>query len=147
MRAGAELPRSTQLSCGEHTDYGMLTLVNQDAGIAALQVRNAAGAWITAAPVPGTFVCNVGDMMRLWTNGRYTPTLHRVVNADPARSRVSIPYFHEPAFGTVVEPVVGLAAVAGDGGGDGGGGGGGMVVEAKEYGEHLESKVFSNFEL
>lgn len=133
--AGAELPRSTQLSCGEHTDYGMLTLVNQDDGIAALQVRNASGVWVTAAPVPGTFVCNIGDMMRLWTNGRYSPTLHRVVNADPARSRISIPFFHEPAFGTVVEPVVGVGA------------GDGVTVGAKEYGAHLESKVLSNFEL
>ena len=114
----------------------MLTLVNQDPDIAALQVKNSAGAWVTATPIPGTFVCNVGDMMRLWTNGRYMPTLHRVVNADPTRSRISIPYFHEPAFGTVVEPVVGL-----DGPEQG------MLVEPKEYGAHLESKVFLNFEL
>ena len=36
--AGGEIDRSVQLSCGEHTDYGLLTLVNQDPGIAALQV-------------------------------------------------------------------------------------------------------------
>lgn len=36
--AGAEVPRSTQLSCGEHTDYGLLTLVNQEATLGALQV-------------------------------------------------------------------------------------------------------------
>ena len=35
---GAEVERSVQLSCGEHTDYGLLTLVNQDAHISALQV-------------------------------------------------------------------------------------------------------------
>jgi isopenicillin N synthase-like dioxygenase len=38
--AGEELPRSTQLSCGEHTDYGLLTMVNQDEHVAALQVHN-----------------------------------------------------------------------------------------------------------
>ena len=27
-----------QLSCGEHTDYGLLTLVNQEEGVTALQV-------------------------------------------------------------------------------------------------------------
>lgn len=36
--AGAEIDRSVQLSCGEHTDYGLLTLVNQDPDIPALQV-------------------------------------------------------------------------------------------------------------
>ena len=35
---GDEVERSVQLSCGEHTDYGLLTLVNQDADITALQV-------------------------------------------------------------------------------------------------------------
>ena len=29
-----------QLSCGEHTDYGLLTLVNQEPGVSALQVRS-----------------------------------------------------------------------------------------------------------
>ena len=36
--AGREIDRSVQLSCGEHTDYGLLTLVNQDPHIPALQV-------------------------------------------------------------------------------------------------------------
>jgi isopenicillin N synthase-like dioxygenase len=35
---GGEIDRSIQLSCGEHTDYGLLTLVNQDPDIPALQV-------------------------------------------------------------------------------------------------------------
>ena len=36
--AGGEIDRAVQLSCGEHTDYGLLTLVNQDPDIPALQV-------------------------------------------------------------------------------------------------------------
>lgn len=36
--AVGEIDKSIQLSCGEHTDYGLLTLVNQDPGITALQV-------------------------------------------------------------------------------------------------------------
>jgi hypothetical protein len=30
-----------------------------------LQVKNAAGQWITAAPLPGSFVCNIGDMAQV----------------------------------------------------------------------------------
>ncbi len=36
--AGAEVDRGVQLSCGEHSDYGLLTLVNQEGHISALQV-------------------------------------------------------------------------------------------------------------
>jgi len=43
-------------------------------------VKNAAGQWVDATPVSGTLVCNVGDMFKLWTNGLYQPTVHRVVN-------------------------------------------------------------------
>ncbi len=30
--------------------------------------------------------------------GQYQSTPHRVINPDPSRSRVSIPFFYEPAF-------------------------------------------------
>lgn len=29
------------------------------------QVRNLSGEWIQAKPVPGTFVCNIGDMLEV----------------------------------------------------------------------------------
>jgi hypothetical protein len=35
---GAEVGGDVQLSCGSHTDYGLLTLVLQQPGISALQV-------------------------------------------------------------------------------------------------------------
>jgi isopenicillin N synthase-like dioxygenase len=50
-RGGAHLPLSVPLSCGEHTDYGLLTIVNQDDHVTALQVQNAAGQWWGPAPV------------------------------------------------------------------------------------------------
>ena len=36
-------------------------------------MKNARGEWITAAPIPGTFVCNVGDMLRIYSNGEAFP--------------------------------------------------------------------------
>ena len=101
-----------------------------------MQVKNARGEWILAAPIPGTFVCNIGDMMRVYTNGAYTPTLHRVVNADPGRSRVSVPFFYETAFDARVAPIAAL--LRGDEQ---------PVFDPVIYGRHLESKVLSNFEL
>lgn len=135
---GAEVERSVQLSCGEHTDYGLLTLVNQDAHISALQVKNQQGQWISADPIPGTFVCNIGDMLKVWSNGLYQPTPHRVINADPYRSRVSIPFFYEPCYEAVVEPPAELVNKTGK-----------RLEQHKpvRYGSHLEGKVLNNFEL
>lgn len=36
-----------------------------------LKVKNAAGQWVAADPIPGTLVCNIGDMLRVWTHGLY----------------------------------------------------------------------------
>eukprot|EP00878_Enallax_costatus_P011631 GHUV01012140.1.p1 GENE.GHUV01012140.1~~GHUV01012140.1.p1 ORF type:complete len:236 (+),score=55.96 GHUV01012140.1:458-1165(+) len=131
--ARGEVGRDVQLSCGEHTDYGLLTLVNQDPGITALQVKNAEGQWVDAPPVPGTFVCNIGDMFKVITNGLYQPTLHRVLHSVRGKARVSVPFFHEPCFEAVVAPAPQLCR--------------GRPAEYSpvRYGSHLESKVLSNF--
>jgi 2OG-Fe(II) oxygenase superfamily len=48
-------------------DYGCLTFLIADAhGKGSLQVKlPATGEWIPADPVPGCFVCNIGDMMQV----------------------------------------------------------------------------------
>ncbi|PPS08384.1 hypothetical protein GOBAR_AA12281 [Gossypium barbadense] len=43
-------------------------------------VKNLSGEWVPATPIPGTFVCNIGDMLKIWSNGTYEATLHRVIN-------------------------------------------------------------------
>ncbi len=48
------------LGCGEHTDYGCLTLINSDATPGALQVKAADGTWVAAEPVAGAFTTNLG---------------------------------------------------------------------------------------
>jgi hypothetical protein len=39
-----------QLSCGEHTDYGLLTFVNQEPGITALQVGELLASFASGPP-------------------------------------------------------------------------------------------------
>ena len=90
-----------QFGSSAHTDYGCLTLLWQDA-VGGLEVRNKAGQWIPAPPVPGTFVINLGDFMARWTNDRFASTPHRVVNRS-GRERYSIPVFFDPDHDTVVE--------------------------------------------
>jgi hypothetical protein len=53
----AEVERSVQLSCGEHTDYGLLTFVNQEPHMTALQVR---GVW-PGARWPRKATCAVDE--------------------------------------------------------------------------------------
>jgi isopenicillin N synthase-like dioxygenase len=78
-----------------HEDINLITLlVGSDAP--GLEIRARDGRWIAVTTIPGTIVCNVGDMLQRLTNGRLVSTTHRVVNPPPPwdrRSRWSIPFF------------------------------------------------------
>jgi polar amino acid transport system ATP-binding protein len=87
---------------GEHTDYGLLTLLYQD-DCGGLEVHHDSG-WLEAPPVPGSFVVNVGDMLERLTSGRYRSALHRVINRC-GRPRLSMPFFFDPRFDAVLEPI------------------------------------------
>ncbi|KAK2967614.1 hypothetical protein RJ640_030485 [Escallonia rubra] len=125
---------NSDIGCGAHTDYGLLTLVNQDDDITALQVRNLSGEWISAVPIPGTFVCNIGDMLKILSNGLYESTLHRVINKSP-KYRVCVAYFYEPNFNAAIEPLDVCIENSG----------GTKKFEAAVYGKHLVSKILTNF--
>jgi isopenicillin N synthase-like dioxygenase len=90
-------PKPGQLRAGAHTDYGSLTILLPQAGSRGLQIRTPDGGWSEVPPVPDAFVINIGDLMALWTNGRWVSTLHRVVNGDGnAERRQSFAFFHQP---------------------------------------------------
>jgi isopenicillin N synthase-like dioxygenase len=89
---------------GEHTDYGLLTLLAQDAH-GGLQVKTPAG-WIDAPPMAGTIVCNIGDMLDRLTGGLYRSTPHRVRNAG-GEDRLSFPLFFDPDFAAEIRPLPG----------------------------------------
>jgi isopenicillin N synthase-like dioxygenase len=105
-------PDSDDWGVGEHTDYGLVTILLQD-GNGGLQVRTPDG-WIDAPPIPGTFVCNIGDMLDRMTGGWYRSTPHRVRNTS-GNERLSFPFFFDPDFAAEVPPLPGRAATGADG--------------------------------
>lgn len=90
-----------QIGTGAHSDYECFTILAQD-DVGGLQVLNSAGEWISATPIPGTFVVNVGDQMARWTNDLFSSTVHRAINRS-GRERYSIPYFFGPNYDTWVD--------------------------------------------
>ncbi|EXS71226.1 isopenicillin N synthase family dioxygenase [Sphingobium sp. Ant17] len=86
-----------QIGAGAHTDWGMITILLQD-DVGGLEVENAAGEWIAAPPIPGTFIINLGEMVRLLTNGLYHANMHRVLNNQSGRDRYSVPTFFDPNY-------------------------------------------------
>ena len=88
---------ANQLGAGAHTDWGMLTMLLQD-DVGGLEVQNSEGDWISAPPKEDTLVVNLGEMMRVFTNGIYRSNMHRVVNNQSGKSRYSCPTFFDPDY-------------------------------------------------
>jgi isopenicillin N synthase-like dioxygenase len=117
-------PQTRDWGVGEHTDYGLVTLLAQDDS-GGLQIAAPAGdepgdgpgdadCWIDAPPIPGTLVCNIGDMLDRLTGGWYRSTPHRVRNLS-GHGRLSFPFFLDPGFAAEVPPLPGRAAAGDDG--------------------------------
>lgn len=91
-----------------HTDFGGFTLLAQD-DVGGLEVRRVDGAWIPIDPVPGAFVCNIGDALMRWTNDVYVSNSHRVVNRAQ-RSRYSAAFFCDPNGEAQLVPMAGCVS-------------------------------------
>lgn len=87
---------------GEHTDYGVLTILKQD-NIGGLQIKSK-GEWLDAPPIENAFICNIGDMLDRMTGGYYKSTPHRVLNVS-GKGRFSFPFFFDPNFDVKIEAI------------------------------------------
>ena len=86
---------------GAHTDYECFTILLPTAD--GLEVQNGAGTWIDAPVIPGAFVINIGDMLEVFSNGRFVATKHRVRKVQ--QERYSFPLFCACDYDTVIAPL------------------------------------------
>lgn len=88
-----------------HEDINLITLLIGSSQ-AGLEILSRNGGWIPVTSIPGTIVCNVGDMMKRLTNHVLPSTPHRVVNPpeqNASEARFSIPFFIHPDPDFVIE--------------------------------------------
>lgn len=79
-----------------HEDINHITLLVA-ASAPGLQVLDNAGRWHDVPHEENSIVVNMGDMLKLASNGLYKSTTHRVVNPpDDTTDRISMPLFIHP---------------------------------------------------
>jgi isopenicillin N synthase-like dioxygenase len=84
-----------QERCGQHTDWGTITLLFQDDN-EGLEVSTRQGEWLAVQPQADSILVNIGDQLELWTQGELVSTPHRVRSNVPGKSlaeRYSIAFF------------------------------------------------------
>ncbi|KAI7802743.1 hypothetical protein IRJ41_018348, partial [Triplophysa rosa] len=93
----SERVKPDQMRCGEHSDYGSITLVFQSPE-GGLQVLSRTGEYISIPAISGTVVINIADLMQRWTSDVYVSSVHRVLLpvVGDSRTRQSLAFFVHP---------------------------------------------------
>ncbi len=90
-----------QFGQGPHTDNSFITMLAREE-VPGLAVRLPSGGWLAPPVIPGTFLVNLGNMMKRWSNDRFLSTAHGVLN-DSGSDRYSIAFFYSPNPDSVIE--------------------------------------------
>ena len=90
-----------QFGQAPHTDNSFITILAREE-VPGLAVRLPSGEWLAPPVIPGTFLVNLGNMMKRWSNDRFLSTPHGVLN-DSGTDRYSIAFFYSPNPTSVVE--------------------------------------------
>jgi isopenicillin N synthase-like dioxygenase len=84
-----------------HTDNSFMTALART-DVPGLAIRLPTGEWFPPPVIPGTFLINLGNIMRRWSNNRFLSTPHGVIN-ESGTDRYSIAYFHSPNPDVTIE--------------------------------------------
>lgn len=96
-------PEEGRFGFAPHIDTNFITFLAQSA-LPGLEVRTREGEWLRPPAIPGTFVVNTAEMLGRYSNDRFAPTPHRVLNAN-REVRYAIPFFFGPDNDAVIRPV------------------------------------------
>lgn len=83
--------QDTKQGVGIHKDAGYLTFVSQDeaSGLEVLKGDQ----WVSATPIRGTFVVNIGELLEIASQGYLKATQHRVTTPPVGTDRYSLAFF------------------------------------------------------
>jgi isopenicillin N synthase-like dioxygenase len=96
-----EVDDPEQFGQGPHTDNSFITFLARE-DTPGLAVRLPSGEWLAPPLIEGTFLVNLGNVMKRWSNDRFLSTPHGVVN-DAGRDRYSIAFFYSPNIRARIE--------------------------------------------
>ena len=92
-----------QFGQAPHTDNSFITMLAREE-VPGLALRLPSGEWLAPPVIAGTFLVNLGNVMRRWSNDRFLSTPHGVLN-DSGRDRYSIAFFYSPNPASTIECV------------------------------------------
>ncbi len=96
-----ETEDAEQFGQGPHTDNSFITMLARET-VPGLAVRLPSGEWLAPPVIAGTFLVNLGNVMKRWSNDRFRSTPHGVLN-DSGGDRYSIAFFYSPNPDSVIE--------------------------------------------
>ena len=100
--------REGQMRVGPHSDFGTLSLLDRQPGVGGLEVWSERHGWGRPGYDPRSLAVVLGDLMNLWTDGRWRALRHRVLppsSQAPDEELVSLVFFFEADPDAVVTPL------------------------------------------
>jgi isopenicillin N synthase-like dioxygenase len=90
-------PDDIQWGIGEHSDYGLWTMLLTDSPGLEFQ-HPTTKVWSPVPFVPHGICMNVGDVLDRLTAGRFVSPYHRARNLSSTTPRLSLPFFYDPSW-------------------------------------------------
>nr|XP_011468463.1 PREDICTED: protein SRG1-like [Fragaria vesca subsp. vesca] len=90
------------MGASPHSDTNTITILMQEDDVTGLHIRKQ-GQWVPVKPIPNALVVNVGDLIEIWSNGKYKSIEHRGVTNE-SKVRISYASFLCPQGDVEVAP-------------------------------------------
>lgn len=107
IASGSILTKGTP-RCSAHSDYGTFTLLAQDSEGGLEAKLPGSEKWQRVGYLPGAILINCGEILSIWTDGRYPALKHRVIVPEQehirTRGRHAIAFLCHPDNVTMISP-------------------------------------------